>query len=422
MHMFYCKLSPKEIIMDIDRYIDALKQGKFPNGSCGKVKLRKSLASEHNISLLFKFFAAKKVSGKWKSEQTVRNYIFNLHGLAEYLCDKNFEDAGKDEITGYIDFLTRKNGRRTKRKLANLTIDIAKSRLMSFYRWLNNNKLPDFLVEMDLKVDLKPISVKAEQLLSEEDINKMIKLAANTRDKAIIAFLYESGCRIGEMLSLRLKNIRFDDYGALISVSGKTGSRDIRIVNCVPYLKEWIRYHPASNEENWLWVSKYEKEVEKLNYMSISHMLKDLGKKAEIKKSIRPHLFRHSIITRDSEFLSESALRLRHGWSSRSDMPERYIHLSGKKLDDMTLKNLYRINTEGKKEKREIAMSPKICPNCGESNPSDYDFCLKCKWALDNNSISRPEKEYWKTVTLEKLEKLVDEKLEEIVIRRMSNS
>jgi ribosomal protein S27AE len=103
-------------------------------------------------------------------------------------------------------------------------------------------------------------------------------------------------------------------------------------------------------------------------------------------------------------------------------MPERYIHLSGKKLDDMTLKNLYRINTEGKKEKREIAMSPKVCPNCGESNPSDYDFCLKCKWALDNNSISRPEKEYWKTVTLEKLEKLVDEKLEEIVIRRMGNS
>jgi hypothetical protein len=41
---------------------------------------------------------------------------------------------------------------------------------------------------------------------------------------------------------------------------------------------------------------------------------------------------------------------------------------------------------------------------------------------LDNNSISRPEKEYWKTVTLEKLEKLVDEKLEEIVIRRMGNS
>jgi len=410
--------------IDIDRYIDALKQRKFPksSGSSKKIKLRKSHASKHNISVMLDFFTAKKASGKWKSMQTERNYIFNLHGLAEFLGDIKFEEVGKKEIIGYLDLLGRKVSYRTKRKLTPLTIEVAKSRLLALYRWLNGNELPKFLVEMDLKVDLSPITVKPEQLLNEDEVKIMIELADNARDKAIVAFLYESGCRIGEFLNMHIKDVSFDKFGAIVHVSGKTGSRDIRIVNCVPYLKEWIRYHPDNNAENWFWVSKYEKEVEKLNYMSISHLLKDLGKRAGIRKAIHAHLYRHSVITRDSEFLSESALRLRYGWSNGSEMPERYIHLSGKKLDDMTLKNLYHINTEGNKEKREIAMSPKVCPNCGESNPSDYDFCLKCKWALDNNSISRPEKEYWKTVTLEKLEKLVDEKLEEIVIRRMSNS
>lgn len=149
MPILYCKLSPKEIIMDIDidRYIDALKQGKFPksSGSSKKIKLRKSHASKHNISVMLDFFTAKKALGKWKSMQTERNYIFNLHGLAEFLGDIKFEEVGKKEIIGYLDLLGRKVSYRTKRKLTPLTIEVAKSRLLALYRWLNGNELPKLL-------------------------------------------------------------------------------------------------------------------------------------------------------------------------------------------------------------------------------------------------------------------------------------
>ena len=44
----------------------------------------------------------------------------------------------------------------------------------------------------------------------------------------------EAGTRIGELLSLNIKNFIIDKYSGLIKVKGKTGTRSIRIVTCVP--------------------------------------------------------------------------------------------------------------------------------------------------------------------------------------------
>ena len=43
------------------------------------------------------------------------------------------------------------------------------------------------------------------------------------RDKAFIMTLWESGCRVGEILALRIRHVAFDEYGAILRVSGKTG-------------------------------------------------------------------------------------------------------------------------------------------------------------------------------------------------------
>ncbi|WP_083754945.1 tyrosine-type recombinase/integrase [Methanococcoides burtonii] len=55
----------------------------------------------------------------------------------------------------------------------------------------------------------------------------MIVSATNLCDKAFIATLYETGARIGEMDSLQIKNIRFDDLGAVLMVNRKTGMRRV---------------------------------------------------------------------------------------------------------------------------------------------------------------------------------------------------
>jgi hypothetical protein len=56
------------------------------------------------------------------------------------------------------------------------------------------------------------------------------------------------------MLSLKVKHIFFDEYGAQLIVNGKTGQRRIRIIASVPYLTEWLNKHrDKDNPEAPLW-------------------------------------------------------------------------------------------------------------------------------------------------------------------------
>lgn len=58
----------------------------------------------------------------------------------------------------------------------------------------------------------------------------MINTAKHPRDKALIAILYDSGARVGEIAGLLVKHVSFDQLGAVIMVKGKTGMRRVRLV------------------------------------------------------------------------------------------------------------------------------------------------------------------------------------------------
>ena len=57
--------------------------------------------------------------------------------------------------------------------------------------------------------------------------NKLVDAAEHIRDKSFIQTLYESGCRIGELLALQIKHVKIDDFGAVLLVNGKTGQRRV---------------------------------------------------------------------------------------------------------------------------------------------------------------------------------------------------
>ena len=67
-------------------------------------------------------------------------------------------------------------------------------------------------------------------MITETELEKIVSVLNNARDKAIVYALYDSGCRIGELLTLRNKDVEFDEYGAILSVTGKTGYRKVRVV------------------------------------------------------------------------------------------------------------------------------------------------------------------------------------------------
>ena len=62
----------------------------------------------------------------------------------------------------------------------------------------------------------------------------MIAVAPTVRDKALIALLYESGCRIGKLLDLQLKQIRQHKHGFQITVEGMKRPRRLLVIASAP--------------------------------------------------------------------------------------------------------------------------------------------------------------------------------------------
>jgi len=221
-----------------------------------------------------------------------------------------------------------------------------------------------------------------EELLTEDDVKRMAEVAYTPRDKALILVLYESGCRIGEILSLKIKHVRFDEHGAVLIVNGKTGSRRVRIIASVPALATWLNNHPLrDNPENALWISQGTRDRNlPLKYRTAAWIVRHVARKAGIKKRVYPHLFRHSRATGLAKHLTEAQMKQMFGWVQGSDMASVYVHLSGRDVDDALLR-LNGIPVQEKTDEEKFRVI--VCPRCKSRNSPDSKFCIACGLALE---------------------------------------
>jgi integrase/recombinase XerD len=333
--------------------------------------LGSSPISERNKELIIKFHFECLSQGIKPGR--IQKYVYNLRAIATWL-KKDFDDSTIEDIKNIvaeIEGSTYKDWTKHDYKVC----------LKKFYRWLKNEKDPkeiEWIKISNIKNKKLP-----EDLLTEDDIKKLIDSASHPRDKALISVLYETGCRVGELASIKIKNITFDKYGAQITMHGKTGYRRVRVITSVPYLAEWLNKHPLKNPESWLWISIYTHE--KLEYESLRGILRHIRDRSGISKSVNPHNFRHSRATYLANFLTEAQMKEYFGWVQASDMASVYVHLSGRDVDKALLK-VYGIVDE--EDGKESLLKPKKCIRCGETNPCTNILCSKCSAPLDEKAIA----------------------------------
>ena len=344
--------------------------------------IQKSSISKENKDIILEFQDYVFAEGLTKTR--ILKYLNMLRKLGEWLGIP-FTRAKKENIMELVRYIENQN-------YSEWTKHDYKVILKKFFKWLRGDQ--EYPEEVKwIKTTIKKNNHKIpEELLTPQDVEKLINAADHPRDKALVSVLYESGCRIGEILTLRIKHISFDEYGAKIVVNGKTGMRRIRIISSVPHLATWIENHPLRDKPDapvWVGIGTRNKNGA-VQYKNVRTLIAKLAEKAGIKKRVNPHMFRHSRATHLANHLTEAQMNQYFGWVQGSDMPSTYVHLSGRDVDGAIL-SLYGMKEDKKKDKEEF--SPVKCPRCGTMNSPGGKFCIKCGMPLDIKAAIEIENE-----------------------------
>ncbi len=366
--------------------------------------------SKENIRLIKDFVHSCYIEGL--SDQRILKYVATLKSIA-ILMNKDFDKATKKDIEYLLILINKKTQSEASRREYKIT-------LKKFYRWLSKgdeSELTKWFTTNIINKDKK----LPEDLLTEEEIIKMINAAPNTRDKAMIGLLWDIGARIGEVGTLKIKHIKFDEYGAVIIVNGKTGPRRVRAVWSVSYLMNWLEEHPEKdNLEAPLWfnLSRRKKGIEGMQYDAIRMQLQRVAEEAGIKKRVHIHLFRHSRATYMANHLTEAQMNMHFGWVQGSNMPSIYVHLSGRDVDQAILRaNGIEIKEDENKPKTNV------CPRCKNINTPNNLFCYKCgavltlKTAMDLEEKAKPVDDSLNELLKSKINELVEARLNELLAK-----
>lgn len=300
------------------------------------------------------------------------------HKMARYLNDlyhigtwlgKPFETADKKDIERIMVILQNSNySEWTKRGI--------KIILKKYYKWLRNSKVFPDEVEW-IKTGIKECKRKLpEEMLNEEEIKRLIEACITTRDKAFVSVLYDAGCRIGELLNLKFKDIEIVEYGVKICLMGKTGMRKILLIFSAPYLIDWLNQHPTKDYNSYLWVKR---DNSLITYDSFRFFLIEIARRAKVKKKVNPHNFRHSRASYYANKLTDAQMKRYFGWN-KSETVEIYTHLSGKDIDNAILRGNGIIINEVKEDKE---LKPIVCVRCKKVNKATDKYCSMCSFPLD---------------------------------------
>ncbi len=234
--------------------------------------------------LIKKFVREMKIKEDMSEIRRI-NYVQRLRIVGRWIPDK-FLDPDSKAMETVLERLA-------DNKYTDWTRETYLKMVKKFYKWClgNNITYPPFL--KGIKSQKSHNNTKPEELITPNELKSLQNACVNSRDRALFSTLYDSGARIGELLTMKIKDIGFDEYGALLKVTGKTGFRQIRIVgNSIAYQRAWVDDHPdRKNNEACLFCGiTIETMGRHLLYSDVYAIIRRTVKRAGIKRRIHPHL------------------------------------------------------------------------------------------------------------------------------------
>lgn len=260
--------------------------------------------------------------GSKSGNHRVLSYIYNLNKLHN-IFKKDLDKVSEKEFEKFYSDLSINRIKRDDGKSYKDNTKTELTKTIKRYLKFSYNDEKKFRKNVGWMKDFK--QQPDIPALSLEETKKLADSTSNIRDKALILFLFDSGCRIEECLNLKFSNLSVKknetgEYYVIDIKVTKTLPRKIAVPICSESLTEWIKSHPEkSNEQAYIFPIKYD-------WARI--MLGRISKKT-LKKKVTLHQLRHSSATYYCKKINNPVKFVyRYGWTINSDMARRYIDRS----------------------------------------------------------------------------------------------
>lgn len=174
------------------------------------------------------------------------------------------------------------------RGVADSTLEGTRQVLSAFYNWLQRESL----IDRNPTANLSPIKCAKKKLIySDVEIEKLHQACDCIRDRAIIAFLGSTGCRVSEMTGLNRGDVDLERLEVV--VHGK-GNKE-RLVYLSPVTGMLIRYYMEEREDDCpaLFAGRGGK---RLQPDGVRVMLNRVAGRAGV-EHVHPHKFRRTLAT-----------------------------------------------------------------------------------------------------------------------------
>ena len=314
---------------------------------------------------------------------------FNLVGWRRFI--KPFRELTMADVYSGIDALKAGKSYKGKPFKQNTLADHVVI-LKRFLLWLIDNgysNLPEKKVRAIKPPAKNTVTKKASDLLTPDEIQIIIQTCKRSEDRALIMLLYEGGFRIGEVAQMVWGDLTFNNGGVATSVKFKTKFvRHVRAYMCTQYLQTWKADYPGTPEGSApVFVND---NGEPFIHATITKRIRRIVQRANLKKHVTPHLFRHSRITHMiNDGVNESVIKMMMWGTVNTTMFETYAHLSGKDIDAEISRVYGIVNPDEKKKEPQVA--PRQCPHCQHINPPSTTWCYGCGESLSTDSVASEE-------------------------------
>ncbi|MDQ0230681.1 tyrosine-type recombinase/integrase [Metabacillus malikii] len=217
------------------------------------------------------------------SQQTLKAYQLQVQLLIRYFGDVDIDSPTTEQLKEYFS--------KSSKTLKPSSLAHRVRSIKSLLRW--SHKEGYIRRNPAAKIKEPKVGKRIPKFLTEREIEHLREACYSPLERALFEFMFSTGCRIGEIVTLDKNNINWSNHSAIVRGKGDKEREVYFNIRCDIWLKRYVE----SREDNEAAIFVTERHPHRMSKAQMRYIIQRISKRAGINKVIHPHQLRHSYAT-----------------------------------------------------------------------------------------------------------------------------